>query len=141
MFPKSTEIALRAVVFIAQNSTKGKKLGVSAIAKGINSSKSYTAKILQKLTVDNKIVNSLSGPGGGFYLTENSKKLPVRFVLEAMESEKVIEKCVLGLDQCSEEKPCPMHSDYKQIRLQLKTLFDSKTIQNLVDEIEKPYIF
>lgn len=138
MFSKSTEIALRAVIFIAQNSSKEKKISISKISSGINSPLPFTAKILQKLTTDNKIVSSSTGPNGGFFLTEKAKGLPIHVVLEAMESEKILDKCLLGLNQCSEENPCPMHNEYKQIKQKLKVLFKSKTIRDLINDMNNP---
>jgi len=136
MFSKTTEYALRAVIYIAQKSAKEKKLGIDEIAKAIDSPKSFTAKILQLLTKDNKIVSSVRGPNGGFYLTDKAKKLPVRSILEAVDEDDVLNKCVLGLKQCSEIKPCPMHTQYKSIKHQLIELFENKTIQHLAEEIK-----
>ncbi len=137
MFSKSTEYALRAVIYIAQKGSEEKKLGLDEISKAIDSPASFTAKILQQLTKDNKIVSSVRGPNGGFYITNKAKKLPVKAVLEAMEEDEVLEKCVLGLAECSETKPCPMHSEYKIIKQQLIQLFSKKTIQHLAEEISK----
>jgi Rrf2 family protein len=137
MFSKTTEYALRATFYIAQYGTEENKLSLSEIARGINSPKSFTAKTLQVLTAGNRIVSSTRGPNGGFYMTEKSRKLPVRAILEAMQEDDVLEKCVLGLKQCSEANPCPMHSRYKAIKLQLKELFESKTIQSLADQLKK----
>jgi len=137
MFSKSTEYALRATIYIAQRSPDKNKPGLAEIAKAIDSPQSFTAKILQLLTKDNKIISSVRGPNGGFFITEKAKKLPVRSILEAMEEDEVLEKCVLGLKQCSETEPCPMHSQYKLIKQQLKKLFEEKTIQNLVDELKR----
>lgn len=135
MFSKTTEYALRAVIYIAQKSAEEKKLGIPEIARAIDSPKSFTAKILQQLTSGNKIVSSARGPNGGFYITEKSKKLPVRSILSAMGEDEKLEKCVLGLKLCSEITPCPMHAQYKLIKPQLIKLFEAKTIQNLADEI------
>ncbi len=137
MFSKATEYALRAIIYIAQNSSEERKVGIQAIAEAIDSPQSFTAKILQLLTRDNKIIRSVPGPHGGFYITEKAKKLPARFILKAMGEEEALEKCVLGLNQCSEKSPCPMHSRYKFIKQQLKELFESKTIQDLADELKK----
>lgn len=136
MFSKATEYALRATIYLAQNSSEDKKIGIRSIAIAINSPESFTAKILQLLTKNNKIIRSSPGPNGGFYITEKAKKMPARFILRTMGEEEILEKCVLGLKQCSEEKPCPMHSQYKYIKQQLKELFESKTIQELADELK-----
>jgi Rrf2 family transcriptional regulator, iron-sulfur cluster assembly transcription factor len=141
MFSKTAEYALRATIFIAQKGTIENKLGIDEIAKAIDSPQSFTAKILQMLTKDNKVVSSARGPHGGFYITKQSKKLPVCAVLEAVAEDDVLTKCVLGLQQCSELKPCPMHAEYKIIRKQLNQLFQKKTIQNLADEVSKDNIY
>lgn len=137
MFSKATEYALRAVIYIAQKGSAEKKTGLAEIAKAIDSPQSFTAKILQQLTSENKIVSSASGPNGGFYITEKSKKLPVLSILAAMGEDVKLEKCVLGLKQCSEVKPCPMHRQYKLIKPQLLKLFETKTISNLAEEMDK----
>lgn len=141
MFSKSTEYALRATIFIAKKGTAERKLGIAEIAAAIDSPKSFTAKILQALTAGSKVVSSVRGPNGGFYLTEKAKKLPVRAILVAMEESDVLEKCVLGLKACSEVQPCPMHEEYKSIKKQLYKLFASKTIQQLADDFKEGEIF
>lgn len=135
MFSKTTEYALRATIYIAQKGSKENKLRIDEIAKAIGSPQSFTAKILQQLTRNNSIVSSVRGPNGGFYLSERAKRLPVSAILEVMEENDFFKKCVLGLKQCSEIKPCPMHYEYKPIKLQLIDLFERKTIQNLAQEI------
>ena len=102
MFSKTTEYALRATIYIAKKSTEEKKLGIEEISRAIDSPKSFTAKILQALTKDNKVVSSVRGPNGGFFITEKTKKLPVRSILQAMGEDEVLGKCVLGLKMCSE---------------------------------------
>ncbi|HWR33722.1 MAG TPA: Rrf2 family transcriptional regulator [Chitinophagaceae bacterium] len=135
MFSKTTEYALRATIYIARRSDKKNKPGLAEIAKAIDSPRSFTAKILQKLTRNNRVVSSVRGPNGGFFLTDKAKKLPVYAVLEAMGEDDVLTKCVLGLKQCSENKPCPMHAQYKTIKHQLIRLFETKTIRDLAAEI------
>ena len=135
MFSKATEYALRATIYIAQKGSAEKKLSITEVATGINSPKSFTAKILQQLTADNKIICSARGPNGGFYMTDKAKKLPVRVILEAMNEDEVLEKCALGLKRCSEVNPCPMHFQYKVIKHQLKELFEKKTIGDLAEAL------
>jgi len=136
MFSKSTEYALRAVIFIGQKSSEGHKLGLPEIAAAIGSPPQFTAKIMQLLTKNKTLVSSSRGPNGGFYLTEEAKNLPVRAILESTGEENVLTKCVLGLYQCSETKPCPMHHDYKGIRQQTIQLFETKTIRQLAEETQ-----
>jgi len=141
MFSKATEYALRATIFLAQKSSEENKLGIDEIAKAINSPRSFTAKILQFLTKDNRVVSSVRGPHGGFYLSPKAKKLPVRAILLAMGEDEILEKCVMGLKLCSEVEPCPMHAQYKTIKKQLISLFTQKTIQQLAAEIKEGVVF
>jgi Rrf2 family iron-sulfur cluster assembly transcriptional regulator len=141
MFSKATEYALRATIYIAKKSTEEKKLGIEEISRAIDSPQSFTAKILQALTKDNKVVSSVRGPNGGFFITEKTKKLPVRSILQAMGENEVLEKCVLGLKMCSEIQPCPMHAQYKSIKQQLIKLFVTKTIQQLAADIKDGEVF
>ncbi len=131
MFSKATEYAVRAVIFIAQKSSEENKVSLQEIASAIGSPESFTAKILQKLSGKNRLISSLRGRAGGFYISENAKKKPVKTVLEVMGEDEIFSKCVLGLNRCSELKPCPMHDQYKSIKKELIALFDNTTIGQL----------
>jgi len=133
MFSKAAEYALRATIYIAQKSNETKKLGIEEIAQSIDAPRSFTAKILQLLTKDNRIISSSRGVNGGFYITEAAKNLSVRTVLEVIGENEIFTKCVLGLKNCTEVKPCPMHAQYKPIKEQFIQLFESKTIRNLAE--------
>ena len=140
MFSKACEYALRATIYIAQKSSEEKKVGIDEIAKAIDSPQHFTGKILQFLSRDN-VISSVKGPNGGFFITPKQKQLPVRAVLHALDEDAVLEKCVLGLKQCSESKPCPMHAQYKSIRQQLSQLFEGKTIDQLAGDINDGIAF
>lgn len=141
MFSKKAEYALRATIYIAQKSNSGRKLGIDDVARSIDAPKSFTAKILQLLTKNNRVVSSSRGPNGGFYLTEAAKKFSVRKILEVIEEDEVITKCVLGLKECSETKPCPLHAQYSPIKTQLLNMFEKRTIQDLADELSRGETF
>ncbi|MCG7855715.1 RrF2 family transcriptional regulator [Flavihumibacter sp.] len=141
MFSKTTEYALRATIYIAQKSTVDKKLGIAEIAKAIDSPQSFTAKIIQQLTRGNTLVSSVRGPNGGFYMTEKAKRLPVRVILDLMGEDSKFQTCILGLKQCSEIKPCPMHFEYKPIKEQLISLFADRSIESLAEDINNEHAF
>ncbi len=132
MFSKSTEYALRATIYVARYSTFDKKLSIVEIAEGIGAPRSFTAKILQTLSnKKNGIIQSITGPNGGFYVSDSSLKRPLMHVIEVMGEKEVIEKCVIGLPDCSEDNPCSMYKSYKGIKLNLQQLFNEKTIEDL----------
>lgn len=136
MFSKTTEYALRATIFIAKNSSVNKKLSLTEISKAIDSPKHFTAKVLQQLTKDNLLISSSTGPRGGFYLSKEAKSQPVSKVLELMGEDVKLTKCVLGLSQCSDNHPCPLHNKYKYIKKELIELFQKESIQDLAQDVQ-----
>jgi DNA-binding IscR family transcriptional regulator len=96
---------------------------------------------LQLLTKDNCVINSVRGPNGGFYITEKSKQLPLKKILEAINENDLFDKCILGLKKCAETKPCPLHFQYKPIKQELIYLFQSNTIQELSEKADNESLF
>ncbi|MCZ2472542.1 RrF2 family transcriptional regulator [Aquirufa ecclesiirivi] len=141
MFSKATEYALRAVIFIAQKSSEQEKLGLAEIAEAIHSPQFFTAKILQKLTLHNQVISSVRGPNGGFYITEAAKQKSVKSIVEVMGEGDLFDKCVLGLNRCSEKNPCPMHDQYKPIREDFVTLFEHQSIEEMAQEMNSGSFF
>ncbi|MBK9270034.1 MAG: Rrf2 family transcriptional regulator [Saprospiraceae bacterium] len=135
MFTKTTEYALRAIIYLAKHSDLNHKIGIASVAEAIDAPKSFTAKILQKLTKDNFPVSSIPGPNGGLFMTHEGKNTTVLQVLVLLNEDHVINKCVLGLQECSEITPCPMHSRYKLIKPLLQDMFNTKTIGELAQEL------
>jgi Rrf2 family iron-sulfur cluster assembly transcriptional regulator len=142
MFSKTTEYALRAVIYIAKYSSFENKIGIETISKAIDSPPSFIAKILQKLTKNEVLISSVTGPKGGFYFTDEAKKTSLMEVLTILNEDSVITKCVLGLQECSDHNPCPMHSQYKLIKPKIIEMFQNKTIEDLVKEMsDKKLVF
>ncbi len=65
MFSKACEYAIRAAIFIASESERGRRSSLKDIAREIDSPEAFTAKTLQKLTRSGIIV-STKGAQGGF---------------------------------------------------------------------------
>jgi Rrf2 family protein len=141
MFSKTAEYAIRATIYIAQKSDQDHKLGIEEIAKAIDSPASFTAKILQQLTKGQELICSVRGPHGGFYMTPEARQRPLLRVLELVEEDIVLKKCVLGLRECSEVKPCPLHHRYKKVRPELVRMFETMTIGQLAKDLESGQSF
>lgn len=115
MFSKTCEYAMRAMIFIAQNSIDDTKVGVKVIAAGIASPEHFIAKILQDLS-RKKMVQSLKGPNGGFYLDSHAIKATLADIVRTIDGNGFFIGCGLGLKQCSELSPCPLHDQFAEIR-------------------------
>lgn len=134
MFSKACEYGIRAVIYIWSQSTDGIKLGVKDICKGIDAPEFFTAKILQSLAKQD-LVSSTKGPNGGFYISKEQENMRLLALVEAIDGDKLFRGCGLGLKHCSEDNPCPIHDDYKNIRESLAKLLSEKTIKELAKEV------
>ncbi len=73
MFSKTCEYALRALIYIAQQSKNDGRVGIKDIAKSINSPEHFIAKILQDLSRKG-FVQSVKGPTEDFIWTQKTWK-------------------------------------------------------------------
>ena len=135
MLSKSTEYATRALIFVQLQNWMGKRPGVLEIANEIESPTAFTAKILHILTT-HKLLNSLKGRGGGFFFTDNQAELTVYEIILVMEGDALFTECGMGLSNCSDENPCPLHDQYEKIRAQLLMLVKTETISSLATKIQ-----
>lgn len=140
MISKSCKYAIRATVYIASRSGEEVKLGVKEIAKEIEAPEAFTAKILQALN-KHRIITSLKGPYGGFYTEKPQLELPVIDIVNAIDGLAVFRECGLGLHQCSDQHPCPMHFEYAKTRDQMQKSFQQTTIGHLALDLKEGAVY
>lgn len=135
MFSKACEYGIRATLYIALKSKQNSKVGLTEIAEKIESPEAFTSKILQQL-VREKIIKSLKGPGGGFYMSEiMACELSIISIVECFEGD-VLSRCSLGLENCSDDRPCPFHFRYKPIKEKLIKVFTNTTVNDLIKGLD-----
>lgn len=134
MLSKSTEYAIRALVYVQLQNWEQKRPGVGEIAQEIDAPLAYTAKILQTLT-RNKLMGSMKGRGGGFFFNNNSSNLTLYDVIDIVEGDHCFLKCGFGLKQCNNENPCPLHDKYTIVRDGFLDIVNTETIKSLSEKI------
>ena len=140
MFSKKCEYALKAAIYLYTKSKDGEKLGIKEIAKKIESPEAFTAKILQELVRAN-IISSVKGPKGGFFIDPKAKPVLVIELINLIEGNDVFDRCGLGLKECSESHPCPIHNEVKSYSQKLKNLLHTKTLKEFAESVEKGEAF
>ncbi|MCB0493265.1 MAG: Rrf2 family transcriptional regulator [Cyclobacteriaceae bacterium] len=140
MFSKACEYAIRATLYISIKSIEGSRLGIKEIAKEIDSPEPFTAKILQTLSREG-IISSIKGPNGGFFLEPNAKPIPLNTIIKAIDGEDVLHTCTLGLRECSDKFPCPVHHEVKKYKEHVRKTMKEKTVQDLTQELAKGKTF
>ena len=136
MLSISCKAAIKAVIFLGSKFESGDKSGIKEIAKYINENEHTVGKILQKL-VRHKIIISTKGPNGGFFITENQKNQPIINIVEAIDGKNVFKQCGLGINRCSETRPCPFHNDFKPIRELFKKMCAERKIIDLYQNVNE----
>jgi Rrf2 family protein len=135
MLSYTCKAAVKAVLYLATRANTGNKSGIKEIAEAIQASEHTSAKMLQ-LLAKRAIINSVKGPTGGFYISNEQLCQPVISIVTAIDGPAIFQECGLGLNICSETHPCPIHDQYKVAREIIRDLFQQTTIQVLAQKLE-----
>ncbi|MFV0378970.1 MAG: RrF2 family transcriptional regulator [Mangrovibacterium sp.] len=134
MIAKSTEYAIRALVYIQLKNQEGKRPGKEEIAKEIDAPEAFSAKILQTLT-RHRLITSMKGRGGGFFFTGEQASPSLFDVIRLLEGDAFFHKCGFGLKQCSDDNPCPLHDRYKSVREAFYQIVQTESILSLSEKV------
>lgn len=141
MFSKACEYGIKATVFIAQRSLLNQRTSLGEISEEINSPRAFTAKVLQILAREN-IIKSMRGAHGGFYVDDNAiENIKLYNIIFAIDGDSIYNGCALGFKECNENKPCPMHFQFKSIRDNLKSVLHQTSLYDLATDVESGVSF
>jgi len=136
MLGKTTEYAIRSLVYIYIQNLKGERPGFKEIARNIDSPEGFTGKVLQIVTRAG-LVSSMKGRGGGFFFDNSEKSLTLLEVINVTEGQEFFHKCGFGLKSCDAQNPCPMHDEYVAVRQSFYSLVNRLTIQSLASKVSQ----
>ncbi len=137
MFSNACKYALRAVIFISNKSLAKERVGFKEVAKEINAPEPFTAKILQKLAKEG-IINSTKGVNGGFDIPiEKITTIKLSEIVKLIDGDTIYKECALGLPECSEKQPCPLHHKFKIIRAELIQMLEETSVIKIAEDITK----
>ncbi len=141
MFSNAAEYAIKACIWIALNSSEDRCVTINEIIEHTHLPRAFTAKTLQTLA-KNKIVNSIKGPNGGFCIMHNKpENISMLAIVQAIDGNGLIHNCVLGLDVCSDIKPCPAHPKFKPIRNEITNFLMNTSLKDLTRGIHEKEVF
>jgi Rrf2 family protein len=136
MFSKACEYAIKSSIYIAQNSFSGKRVNVKEVAKAVDAPEAFTAKILQELCRAD-IMESVRGKQGGFIFNETQlQEIKIFDIVKIIDGEKIFYQCGLGLKECSDTNPCPVHDTYKIIKENLITMAKKYSMNDFAEKSE-----
>jgi Rrf2 family iron-sulfur cluster assembly transcriptional regulator len=127
----ASAMAIRAALFLALQPA-GKLAPVRQIASQTGLPEPYLAKIVRQL-VSAGLVRAYRGPGGGITLSRPPQAINLWDIVRAMEGSPATDWCVLGLQACSEQTPCPVHHQFAPIRADTRRLLEVTTLASLTN--------
>lgn len=130
LFSRSAEYAIRSMIFLAAREP-GRLAGAKEISEAEKIPMPFLWKILQMLT-KRRLVRSFKGLHGGYELGCEAKSTPLMAVVNATDGSSFRDSCVLGLPQCDNRNPCPLHEQWKSIRGDVTKMLDETSLADLV---------
>jgi Rrf2 family protein len=130
MFSQTVEYALRAVVFLAQQSPAARTTG--QIARATRVPPAYLAKVLHSLAQAG-VVRSQRGTGGGVALVKDPADLTILEVVNAVDPIKRIRECPLGL-AAHGVRLCPLHHRLDNALALVEDAFRKTTLAEVLAE-------
>ncbi len=132
MFSKACEYGIRAVLYIASQSLRERRVKIGDIVQNTGSPEAFTGKILGLLSRNN-LVDSYTGPNGGFEIRQDKlQSITIAEIVRAIDGDLFFEGCALGLAQCDANNPCPMHHSVVKIRENMFHVLQHTTVHDLV---------
>lgn len=129
LFSKAAEYSVRAMTFLARQ-PPGKLTGAREIAEAENIPMPFLWKILHTLR-RRRLVRSFKGIHGGYELAHPAEEITLSDILAATDGEDLTSGCVLGLPECNDQNPCPLHDAWKNIRATLNHMLQQTTLADL----------
>jgi Rrf2 family protein len=129
VYGSTTVYAIRGLSALALR-PPGERVMLEDLIQGTDLPRDFLAKIFQRL-VHHGLLNSARGRRGGFALARPAYQISILDILQALEGEMAMDRCVVGLSACNDHMPCPQHDLYKPIRQRLKDYLSTTTLADL----------
>lgn len=139
LFSKSFGYALRGILYIALMQDEKKWIQVDEVAVQLGVPRYFMGKIMKRLAKEHLLV-SAKGPYGGFTLHEDTLSKPIYSVVEVTDGLLSFKTCVLRMQECNAENPCPMHDKIEEIKNGLKSILVTTTIGDLLRTDKQEFI-
>lgn len=136
MISHTSKYAIRALIYLELYASKDKKAGIKQISDELSIPSPFLGKILQ-LLVKHQLLSSTKGPHGGFCLNRPAIDISLMEIVEIIDGQDVFDHCVIRVAPCDHDQPCSIHHKLAPVRQEMKRLFTTETIADLVSEFRE----
>ncbi len=128
MYSKTSEYALRTLIFMAKDESK--MYSSAVLHKQLKIPKKYLQQLLTQLSKKNLII-SVRGKYGGFKLNGSSKDIYLADIIDATDGYSDDSKCIFGFENCALESPCVMHNIWTSTQTQIRKKVTSTRLSDI----------
>lgn len=132
-YSKACEYAIQALTCMAP-SGGGEPFCAKAVCEKAHIPEPFTRKVFRTL-VQAGLLRAVRGPRGGYSLTRHPSRIPLLEIVRAVDGEDTFSGCIMGLRECNESNPCPLHRIWFPARADLLVQLESKTLQDLMETV------
>lgn len=132
---RQADYAVRAVLHVAQLE-EGERLATSVIAEEENIPLPFLAKIVSQLSVKG-ILDAMRGASGGVRLARDPQDISLLEVIEAIDGEISLNRCVLNNEACPSTSQCPVHEVWCDAQQDLVNRLQATRFSHLLQRQEE----
>jgi len=136
IYSKACEYGIRALTHLARQSNQLAVVRDISDAEGIPHY--FLGKILQTMAKEG-LVLSTKGPGGGFKLAQPAEEISLYDIKGAIDGVDDLHECAVGLEQCNDEMPCPLHDTFSPLRESIKQYLQGTTLAEMAEAVDRKH--
>ena len=129
------EYAIRAMIHLASGKDES-IFRISEISDVNNIPEKFLRKIIPQLSSVG-LIQSQRGNGGGIKLGKPALEITPLEIIEAVEGEMALNKCLIDKAFCSNDRWCAVHTLWCDAQKKLRIILSSKSIADLARENEE----
>jgi len=135
LYSRPCEYAIRTMAYLARVGPD-KRVQAQEIAASEDIPTPVLAKVLQQLA-RNSLIDSFRGPGGGFSLNRPPKEITLFDILRVVDGVEDLDRCAVGLAECNDFAPCPLHDTWKSVRVHLLQYLKKTSLEEMAGAVER----
>ena len=147
IYSSSCEYAIRALTYLAREQKLYQErrtpdqpehlaVPIKEVAEEEDLPPHFLAKIMQTLAKSG-VLHSYKGPTGGFALAHPPGEITLYDIVEALDDLSNYDHCAVGLAECNDDVPCPLHNMWVGVRTAVLDYFRRTTLVDLATAVEE----
>ncbi len=135
LYSRPCENAIRAMSYLARQSAD-RWIAAGEVAKSERLAGPFLARTMFQLAKAG-LVQSRKGPGGGFRLARDAREIRLRDIVGVIDGLSGLKECAVGLAECSDRMPCPLHHMWKDVRQRIEKYLESTSLADMAHAVER----